>query len=105
MDNRGRLAIRWVAIAGCGIWLAVMGRGDLSVAAEGTSIAPAPAPSGAPIPSVLTFETRVLPLTRQDAAYLALLNSRDVKIERLGSDILKTAIRTERGVFDPTFSM
>ena len=46
-----------------------------------------------------------LPLTREDVAYLALLNSRDLKVERFNSRIIEQDIAGERAVFHPIFSM
>ena len=93
----------WTRVVPRGLFACLVLTGDPALAAEGTS----PSPPAGPIPlsASLTFETKAIPLTRQDAAYLALLNSRDVRIERLVPDILDTEIRRERAVFHPIFSM
>jgi len=46
-----------------------------------------------------------LHLTREDVAYLALLNSRDLKVERFNSRIIEQDIANERSAFHPAFSM
>lgn len=46
-----------------------------------------------------------LPLTREDVAYLALLNSRDLKVERFNSRIIEQDIANELSAFHPAFSM
>jgi outer membrane protein TolC len=46
-----------------------------------------------------------LPLTREDVAYLALLNSRDLKVERFNSRIIEQDIANERSAFHPIASM
>jgi len=79
--------------------------GGLAFAGERGGAPPGSAEGSAPIPGALMFETKALSLTRQDAAYLALLNSRDVKIERLNPEILGTEIRRESATFHPTFSL
>ena len=95
----------WFRVAVCGIWVAALSWGGPALAGEGANAPPPSVEGVTPISGDLTFETKALPLTRQDAAYLALLNSRDVKIERLGLEILETEIRKERAVFHPTFSL
>lgn len=50
-------------------------------------------------------QTAELPLTRDDVAYLALLNSRDLKVERLNTRILEREIPTERAAFHPIASL
>ena len=87
------------------MWISLLLWGGAAFAAEEAGSPPAPPESGAALPGALMFETKALPLTRQDAAYLALLNSRDVKIEKLNPDILANEIRRELSAFHPTFSL
>jgi HAE1 family hydrophobic/amphiphilic exporter-1 len=88
-----------------GLWLCVVLAGGRALAAEGTSPVPPPGADPVPLSASMSFETKALLLTRQDAAYLALLNSRDVRIERLVPDIQATESRRERAAFHPIFSM
>ena len=46
-----------------------------------------------------------LPLTRDDVAYLALLGSRDLKVDRLSARIVATEISSERSAFHPVLSL
>jgi HAE1 family hydrophobic/amphiphilic exporter-1 len=49
--------------------------------------------------------TETLPLTLQDAAHLALLNNREIKIERLTSRVREEEIRRERAAFHPLLTL
>jgi outer membrane protein TolC len=99
IDKIGYRALVW------GLWAVYLLGSSPAIAAEGTDLTSAAKDRPVPLPlsSPLTFETRALPLTRQDAVYLALLNSRDIRIERLVPEIVRTDIQKERGVFDPAF--
>ncbi|MBI1846549.1 MAG: TolC family protein [Candidatus Rokubacteria bacterium] len=46
-----------------------------------------------------------LPLTRDDVAFLALLNSRDLKVERFAGKLAERELPTERAAFHPFISM
>jgi outer membrane protein TolC len=50
-------------------------------------------------------EPESLPLTRDDVAYLALLGSRDLKVDRLSSRIAETELPNERAAFHPVISL
>jgi len=102
---RRRIGGTWGRAMVRGLWLCVVLAGGRALAAEGTGPVPPPGASPIPLSASLSFETKALLLTRQDAAYLALLNSRDVRIERLVPDIQDTEIRRERAAFHPVFSM
>jgi outer membrane protein len=55
--------------------------------------------------ALLTNAGEALPLTRDDVAYLALMNSRDLKVERFNSRIVEQDVRSERAAFHPAVSM
>ncbi len=95
----------WCKLAMRGIWVPLLIWGGPAFAGEGAGSPPASVEGVTPLSGALMFETKALPLTRQDAIYLALLNSRDVRIERLAPDILETEIRRERAAFHPAFSL
>ena len=54
---------------------------------------------------LLAGQGETLPLTRDDVAYLALLNSRDLKVERFNTRILEREVPSERATFHPIVSM
>jgi HAE1 family hydrophobic/amphiphilic exporter-1 len=93
----------WRTVATRALRVALLLWSGPAFAAEGTGPSPGSGESAIPLSAALSFETKALPLTRQDAAYLALLNSRDLRIERLNPKITDTDIGKERGVFDPLF--
>ena len=93
----------WYRVAARAPWVGLLLWGGLAFAAEGTGPSPGSGEIPVPLSAALSFETKALPLTRQDAAYLALLNNRDLRIERLNPKITGTEIAKERGVFDPLF--
>jgi outer membrane protein len=88
-----------------GLWVCVVLASGRALAADGVNPVPPPETGPVPLSASMSFETKALLLTRQDAAYLALLNSRDVRIERLAPDIQDTEGRRERAAFHPIFSM
>lgn len=51
------------------------------------------------------MQGEALPLTRDDVAYLALLNSRDLKVERFNTRILEQEVPSERATFQPIVSL
>jgi len=59
----------------------------------------------APTGSEAEPEAQALPLTRDDVAYLALLGSRDLKVDRLSSRIAETELPNERAAFHPVISL
>ena len=63
--------------------------------------------SGAAAPTGVQaqLEGQPLPLTREDVAYLALLGSRDLKVDRLSSRIAETELPNERAAFHPVISL
>src|SRR4030067_40986 len=75
--------------------------GSAVCAGEHPGVPPAVSPST----GALTLDLKVLPLTLQDVVYLALLNNRDVKIERLNPEVAATGVSQARAVFDPSLSM
>ncbi len=93
--------LRWGKLAIRGAGFVLLFWGSAVCAGEGPGVFPAVPPST----GALTLGLKVLPLTLQDVAYLALLNNRDVKIERLNSEVAATRVPQARAVFDPSFSM
>ena len=53
---------------------------------------------------LLASQENALPLTRDDVAYLALLNSRDLKVERFNTRIAEQEVPSERAAFHPIVS-
>ncbi|OGT26273.1 MAG: hypothetical protein A2Z17_01340 [Gammaproteobacteria bacterium RBG_16_66_13] len=94
-------SLRWGKLAIRGGGFVTLFWGSAVCAGEHPGVPPAVSPST----GALTLDLKVLPLTLQDVVYLALLNNRDVKIERLNPEVAATGVSQARAVFDPSLSM
>ena len=86
------------------LWPVIMLSGGIAFAGEGSTTQT----EGGGVVSVATsliLQAEGLPLTLHDVAYLALLNNREIKIERLTSRIAEQEIRREGAVFHPIYSL